>query len=290
MRPIANRVLAAALLAMAGAAAAQQRPAIPESAYRQGQPEVLQPETDPNEGPIYDQATFRAAYAKAQQPTVAVLWNREFSDMLEQGSSSSLTINQVQAGVVAGQAVGGPGYRAGQAAGVSAGTTKIDVQENRTQQAARRAPIERTDLQMRAAFLQTVSVAGVRMVDRNVVMRTTASSRREKDKDEKLDAQMIETAALSKHATLLMEVLNTPDPASPTGWSTYVSVKRLADGVVVMEGYFNGRRQRGAPSNTPRYEADPRGGFRPVAPKVTDVGRLVAEQMLARFGEALAAR
>jgi hypothetical protein len=282
-----KRLLACSLLLLTAAPAAAQSN-IPESAYRGGQPEVLKPEPDPNEGPVFDPAAFRAAYTKANRPTVAVLWNRQFSDMLEQASATTLNINRVQAGVVQREVAVVPGFAAGQAVGASAANTTIDVQERRTQQAQRRGPVERVDLQMRGSFMQTISTAGVRVIDRNLVMRTTASDRRDKDKDEKLDAQMIETKALSKHAKLLMEVLNTPDPGSPTGWATFVSVKSLADGVVVMEGYFKGRYQKNAPRATPQFEPDPRGGFREVGPKVQDVGRIVAEQMLAQLGEALA--
>jgi hypothetical protein len=282
-----NRFVACSLLLVVAAPAAAQTN-IPESAYRRGQAEVLKPEPNPNDGPAFDAASFRAAYARAKQPSVAVLWNREFSDMLEQGSASTLTINQAHAGVATREVAAVPGYAVGQATGVSAGRTTIDVQERRTQQARRSGPGEASDLQLRASFMQTLSRAGLRLVDRNMVMRTTAAARRDADKEGKLDSQQIETAALSKHATLLMEVLNTRDAASPTGWSTFVSIKRFDDGTLITEGYYNGRPADGAPRPTPRFEADPRGGFREVAPKVADVGRLVAEQMLARLGEALA--
>lgn len=282
-----NRSIVCSLLLLVAASAAAQS-SIPDSAYRRGQPEVLKPEPNPNDGPLFDAPSFRAAYARAKQPAVAVLWNREFSDMLEQGSASTLTINQAHAGVATREVAAVPGHAAGQATGVSVGRTTIDVQERRTQQARRSGPGEAFDLQMRASFMQTLSRAGLRLVDRNMVMRTTAASRRAADTEGKLDAQQIETTALSKHAALLMEVLNTRDAASPTGWSTFVSVKRFDDGTVVTEGYYNGLPPEGAARPAPRFEADPRGGFREVAPKVADVGRLVAEQMLARLGEALA--
>jgi len=282
-----NRRMVFTLFLLTAVPAAAQTPNIPDSAYRKGQAEVLTPAPNPNDGPIFDAALFRAAYAKAKQPTVAVLWNREFSDMLEQGSATQLNIDSRRAGVVAREVAVMPGYAVGQAAGASVANTTISTQESKTEQARRRGPTERVNLQMRSSFLQTVSSAGVRMVDRNVVMRTTAAGRREKDKDSKLDSQDVETGALAKHATLLMEVLNTPDAASPTGWATHVSIKRLADGAIVMEGYFDGKPQEGALRATPRFEADPRGGFRESAPKIADVGRLVAEQMLARLGEAL---
>ncbi len=266
-----------------GTALAQNQ-AIPESAYRKSDSEVLVAQPSASAGPLYDRARFSAAYAKAKRPTVAVLWNRSFTDMLEQNTVTQVSVRSSQAAMASKEVAQVPGYAVGVAAGIGASETTITAGDYKTQQAARKGPVERVDLQMRSSFIQTIAAAGVRTVDRNVVMRTTAAKR----KDGNLDKQEIETAALLKHATLLMEILNTRDNASPTGWSTYVSVKRLADGMVLTEGYFDGNPQEGAPRQTPRFEADPRGGYRELAPKVTEVGRLAAEQTLARLGEALA--
>jgi hypothetical protein len=117
-------------------------------------------------------------------------------------------------------------------------------------------------------------------------MRTTAAAKKTGN-----DSQQVETEAFLKHARLLLEVLNTRDNASPTGWATYVSIKRLSDGVVLAEGYMDGQAAAGAPKPAPRFEADPSGGFREVvapAPAPADMGRMAAEQTLARLGEALA--
>ena len=304
-----KRTLPPALLCLVALAAQAQAPNIPESAYRKDQAEVLTRAPAPESGPAFNRAAFSVAYAKAGKPTMAVLWNREFTDMLQQSSAQTLTIDSAAAGVATQQAgvvrnsssqasaVGGPGWvdsqRSGQSAAYGAaeqraavvGTTTITSQDTKTTQAARRAPVERVDLQMRSSFLQTIVSSGVRVVDRNVIMRTTAA----KQKGASLDSQQIETEALSKHATLLMEVLNTRDAASPTGWATYVSIKNLKDGIIVMEGYLDGQLPDGTPKPPPKFEADPRGGFRPVYEpvKVGDVGKRAAEQTLARLGEAL---
>jgi hypothetical protein len=153
----------------------------------------------------------------------------------------------------------------------------------------RDAPIERVNLQIRSAFLQTMTAAGVRLVDRNLVMRNTAASK----KGGNLDSQEVEMAAMSKHAKILMEVLNTPDPASPTGWATSISIKRLADGILLAEGYMDGRTPESAVKPAPQFEADPNGGYRRVvkpAPVVSvgDTGRMAAEQTLALLRSALA--
>lgn len=276
-----SRLALLGLCAVAAAAGAQT--AIPQSAYRGGMPEVLTPAPVPNAAPAFNSAAFRTAYVKAGRPTIAVLWNREFTDMLQQGTATQVSVDTVRAGVATAEAVRVPGYRAAEVTGASVGSTTVTVGEVRTQQAQRAAPVERVDLEVRSAFMQTITGAGVLLVDRNVVMRTTAA----KSKGGTLDSQQVETEALTRHAKLIMEVLNTRDPSSPTGWATFVSIKRLSDGVVLAEGYMNGQYPQGQPRPTPRFEADPNGGFREVRASVGDVGRLAAEQTLARLAGAL---
>ncbi len=262
---------------------------IPESTYRTGMPEVLTPApalVAPGvQQPVFDSAAFRAAYAKAGHPTIALLWNREFTDTLAQGSASQISIDTTRTDQVTAARM--PGYAATQVTGTQRGHTTITAGEVRTLQNTRNGPVERVDLQMRSAFIQALASQGVRVVDRNVVMRTTAA----RQKGGGLDSLQIETEALSKHAMLLMEVLNTRDNASPTGWAMYVSIKHLVDGVVLAEGYMDGVPPDGMPKPPPKFEADPRGGFREVAApaqKIGDVARAAAEQTLVRLSNALA--
>lgn len=275
-------------------------PQIPESAYRTGQPRVLPqqprvaPAPDPVEKPLFNQAQFSIAYAKAGKPTMVVLWNRELSDMLVQTSNAQLTVDRSYNRT-----------RTGNSLDINANTT-VTAGNTTTHQALRDSPEERVNLQLRSAYMQTLSAAGVRLVDRNLVMRKIANAQvndKSKTKGE-LDSQMVEMDAFGKHAKLLMEVLNTPDKASPSGWSTYVSVKNLSDGVVLTEGYSAGKPQ---PQSTPadiatamsgpiRFEPDPRGGFRQVVdvPKTAvlsldtpELGRRIAEKTLKRLSIAL---
>ena len=193
-----KRMLPAALMALAATAQAQA-PNIPESAYRKDQAEVLTPAPPPASGPSFSSAAFSAAYAKAGRPTMAVLWNREFADMLQQSSAQQVKIDTTAAGVATQQGgrisgssseaavVGGAGWAASERSGRSAtfgaseqraavvGNTTITAQDTKTTQAQRRGPVERVDLQMRSSFFQTITSSGVKVVDRNVVMRTTAA-------------------------------------------------------------------------------------------------------------------
>jgi hypothetical protein len=278
-------------LALASLAAwAQQAASIPESAYRKGEPEVLTPvpAAPINAAPKFDSTVFKTAYQRAGQPTMVVLWNREFSDMMQQSTASQLNINNVRAGVAAGETIRLPGQTATQVSAAAISNTTISTQDVKTQQASRNVPVERIDLQVRSAFMQTIVSAGVKLVDRNIIMRTSAA----KQKGANLDSQQVETEAFVKHSKLLMEVLNTRDAASPTGWATYVSIKRLADGVVLAEGYMDGSVTEEAVKPPPKFEADARGGFREVAVaakpiNIADVGTRAAQQTLIRLGEAL---
>jgi hypothetical protein len=276
-----------ALIFAAGALA--QAPTIPDSAYRKNQPDVLVADKPANPmvaAPAFNSAAFTAAYRKAGSPNMVVLWNREFSDMLQQSSASQISIDTTRSGNANVTREAGPGWSTAESSSSSRGNTTITARDTKTVQAQRGGPIERVNLQMRSSFVQTIVSAGVRLVDRNLVMRTTATT-----KKGELDSQDIETSAFVKHAKLLMEVLNTPDSASPTGWATFVSVKRLTDGVVLMEGYMDGNLPEGAAKPMPKFEADPRGGFREVsapATSVSEVGSRVAQQTLGLLSQAMA--
>ena len=281
-----NRRLALLGASLVAASAVAQTPApqIPESAYRKGMPDVMTPApAAPAPGSTFDRAAFSSAYARAGRPTIAVLWNREYTDSLEQTTAQQTTIDNVRGGAARGEAVRVPGYAAAQVEQGSFSSTTITSGQVKSQDGQRSGPVERVNLQMRASFMQTLAANGVKVVDRNVTMRSTANKTKGA-----LDTQKVETDALSRHAKLLMEVLNTPDAAAPTGWATYVSIKRLSDGVVLAEGYLTGEST--APKAAPRYQADPNGGFREVAaPALTpgDSARNVAEQALVRLRTAL---
>lgn len=275
------------LVLVSSAYASAQTPVIPESAYRRNQPEVLTPEKQQPAMavmPAFNATEFSSAYRRAGSPTMVVLWNREFSDMLQQGTASQVSIDTTRVGAASVAREAGPGWATADAVAAGRSNTTITARDTKTVQGARSGPSERINLQMRGSFMQTLVGSGVRLVDRNLVMRTTAVS-----KKGDLDSQEIETTAFVKHAKLLMEVLNTPDAASPSGWATFVSVKRLSDGVLLLEGYMDGNLPEGSSKPLPKFEADPRGGFREVVVpvKVGEVGARAAQQTLGLLGQAM---
>lgn len=266
-----------------------QRAVIPESMYRKDMPATMTPAAPVvTAAPAHNRNAFSSVYAKAGRPAIVVLWNRDFTDMLQQDTASQVSVDMSSSGNSSRHTSSSRNSSSTEINSESRGNTTITAQTVKSQQALRDGPIERINLQMRSAFLQTLTSAGIRLVDRNLVMRNTAASK----KGGNLDSQEIEMAAMSKHAKILMEVLNTQDPASPTGWATYISIKRLADGVLLTEGYMDGRIPEPAVQPAPQFEPDPNGGFRRVvkpaaAVNVGDTARLVAEQTLMRLGDAL---
>lgn len=266
------------LAVTASSVLAQLPPQIPANAYRKDLPDVMATPMAVEPGPTYSAASFTAIYTKAGKPGVAVLWNREFSDLLQQGESTQLSISSAR--------VGGVQVDGNTAAGVSAAKTTVTSQDIKSRQDERVGPAEHLDLQMRSAFMQALVRAGVRVVDRNVAMRTTALGK----KGDALDSQQVETEAIGKHAQLLMEVLNTRDPASPTGWATHVSVKSLHDGTLLAESYVEGSLRPQPMGGAKRFAADPRGGFREVqtpAKPMVESGQHAAEQTLLTLQQAL---
>ncbi len=278
---------------------------IPDSAYRKDQGAVLTPPppvpaaqsasflVDP---PIYNQAQFGTAYTRAGRPSMVVFWNRELTDTLEQTSNAYLSVDRSV-------------NRNSTPDGVS-GSSNVTLSSgvNKSQEARRDNPEERINFQLRASFVQALRNAGVRIVDRNLAMRKTASDAKSAASAKKanvdLDVQGVEMSAMSKYANYLLEVQNTPDKASPSGWSTLVSIKNLSDGTVVMEGYFNGQRstpERPVPQAQPtgRYEPDPKGGgyrlvvdapppmpqYKPLTTQ--DLGRRIGEETLSKLTQAL---
>ena len=248
-------------------------------------PEVLTPSPGAAAPMGFNAAAFDRAYARAGRPAIALLWNREFSDMLEQNTVTMARKDAQGAMIAGGQATrtGTTGTRL-EAAEVRS-TVVVQVGEVKTQQQRRLGPAENVDLQMRnGPRSHAMTSGGVALIDRNTVMRTTGRGKAG------ADAQQVETDALDKHAALLMEVLNTPDPASPTGWATQVSIKRVKDGRILATGYVDGRLVDSGPQ---RFEANQPagGGFREVAAPTaqpSDLGRMAAEHALARLGQALA--
>ena len=210
------------------------------------------------------------------------MWNREFSDQLQQDAPIKVSVRSSQQGTALALRDVEPGFSASDVVTLKQSDSVVATQDIKPSQVQRNGPGEKLNFQMRGSFVQTLVSNGVKVVDRNVIMRTSSvGSRTDKD------TQEIETSAFLKHAKILMEILNTADTNSPNGWATFVSVKRIEDGLVLLEGYMDGKITEGFEKPLPKFEADPRGGFREVSAKGSDFGSRIAKQTLSLLEQAV---
>lgn len=267
-----------AILGAGHAGAASNSDAIPAAAYRQGLPDVLAAPSRDDEH-LFDKARFKSVYAKAGRPSMLLFWNRELTDHLRQGVVTTVeTGTNSQLSVSAEEVV--PGMFEGTVEHARNKTTRKTT-EFLPVPNQRRSPVERVDAQIRSGFVGALLASGVSLVDRNLTMRSV--SMQQKD-DSKLDSQVVEMNALRRYAKLIAEVTCIPDPQAASGWSMRVTVRRAADGVLLLDHYEdNGENPR-----PQKYSANPAGGFKAAPASQKTVGVTLAEQAMSRLAESLA--
>ncbi|HEX8446911.1 MAG TPA: hypothetical protein VF649_09885 [Sphingomonas sp.] len=249
------------LLSGAGAAQAQYRPDVPE---------VLEPQPVVDAG-ASSAGTFRAAYARQGSPRVALFWNRVLTDEARNQYVERLNLRS-RSGVLAARNDDGEG---GEAAG-AVSVHEIDATRGtvRAPEAARASMDEVDDWKVGAAFNGVLRAAGVRLIDRSLMMRVGA---RQTGQDDNLQA--VETSALMGKADVLMEVLQTPDPASPIGYSFRVDIKDILSGAVIASLVEDGENRSPRPG---RFVAGPSGFVRstPAPFDLDDMGRSLARRVM----------
>jgi len=243
--------------------------------YREGMPEVLQaPPPRPGAGAM-DAATassFRAAYARHKSPRMVIFWNRQLTDSL---STSYEEWSRVS--LVDGRSAEKTVYYDG----AEANSARVAVAETRSGRTASTADgqretglAERADWRAAQGFNRTMLAGGARLIDRNLIMRSTAL--RSADKN---DAQSVEMSALEGKADLLVEVLQTPDSSAPSGYTFRVDVKDIRSGTLLANVVTQGVP---APSGPGRFVATGSGyqRERPLPPTVDQVGARVASEVM----------
>jgi len=249
--------------------------------YRAGVPDVLIPAPEPGSTLAAAARRFRAGYSKHGSPRIILFWNRVLSDEVQSQYADRVSaVSTSRAGAVEGPV----GYAAyGSAAGrvdtLDASTTRERVREGQRDSMA-----ESDDWKVENAFNRAFIGNGARFVDRSVAMRVTAHGR-------KLGAtpnlQDIETGALVGKADLMMEVLQTPDPDSPVGYSFRAQVKDVRSGRILANAVSNGSAIAHGPGP---MVATSRGFERaaPAAVTLEDVGEALAAEVMgalsARWG------
>lgn len=261
-----------AALALAGPAAAQ---------YRTGVPDVLTPPPPPASPLSRAAGEFRARYAKHGSPRIILFWNRVLSDEVQSQYADRVSaVSTSHAAAIEGP-VGYSGYGAvsGQVDTFDAAATRERVREGERDSMA-----ESADWKIENAFNRAFIDNGARFVDRSVAMRVTAHGKR---LGATPNVQDIETGALIGKADLMMEVLQTPDPDSPVGYSFRAQVKDVRSGRILASAVSNGSGIRRGPGP---MVATSHGFVRsaPAAVTLEDVGAALATDVMnalsARWG------
>lgn len=259
--------------------------ALPAQAqYRSGMPETLTPAPRAMGAPSSSNEAFRAAYAKAGRPRIAVFWNRDLDDRLSTDYDSVLQASH-DSSRVAAVAVAPHGGVVGAAEQISAVTTVRAGERAAEVRGARSGLPERTDWPVATAFNGHLQSAGVRLVDRTLAMRALAAAA---TADERRDVQTVEIKALQDKADLLVEILQTPDEAAPLGVMFRIDVKAIASGEILASVASDGQPPKTGPG---RFVAGAGGFVReaPPEPTATDIGQALAGAMMTALSGRLAA-
>ena len=248
---------------------------------RTGQPEVLTPAPQPTqaEQDARQVAEFRARYHSARQPAIALYWNHELTDRVAQTGflpSYRTTTRTLTSGGSAGRAAKGPDT-------VEQFHNETLTAAGHGEDPARNALDERSDAQLRSAFVSTLGAGDVRFIDRSLMLRDGAARQ-----NPGIDLQRNEIAALQGKARLLMQVLLVQDAQSPLGYGFRVSILDVASAATLAEFYSSALP---APAAHPGYVAINGGdGFAPAAvgpPAVGDIGHALAIETMARLAGVL---
>lgn len=202
-----------------------QAPAKVAAPERSG--EVMQREAKPNT--MADQpdtlAAFRDAYAKKDKPRLALFWNREFSDRLDEWYSP---IRVVENNEVSGSL---GGTVAADLSGNLKRTTEVQV---RNPAAGRLPTTEKAAWAFQDGFLAPFLEAGAQIIDRATVVRMTAA-----DGGAGSEPATIEAKALQGKADYILEALVTPSTNSRTGYELRARVIDVKTGAIA--AYVNAR-------------------------------------------------
>ncbi len=261
-------IAAAAALMLAAGAGAQE--------YREGMPEVLRAPPPPPSASQINAASasaFRAAYARRKSPRMVIFWNRQLTDSLSTSYEewSRYTLNE-------GRVVDKTLYDDGSTltAGRAVESERRSGRTATTADGARDTGLpERADWRAAQGFNRTMLSGGARLIDRTLIMRSTAL----KPGVDRSDAQSVEMSALTGKAELLVEVLQTPDEDAPSGYTFRVDVKDIRSGTLLATVVTQGIPPSAGPG---RFVAGANGyqRERPLPPTIDQVGARVAAEVM----------
>ncbi|MCY4440424.1 MAG: hypothetical protein OXE53_09490 [Deltaproteobacteria bacterium] len=203
----------------------------PASLYRTGTPVVLTPEAKraavPAEVPsVSVREAFRRFYQQAGSPRLAVFWNRRLDDRLREMEAESRV---VFARTTAGRKDDGGTLSA------STSEEKLSVSLEARRDSAPTSPLsEASGLRFQSGFLRPFLEQGARMIDRNMILRLTGTSRALADSSRPVrDRQLIEVLALKDHADFLIQIMPAPSDESGSGAVFHVSIIEIKSGRIL---------------------------------------------------------
>jgi len=172
---------------------------------------------------------FSAAYQRAKKPKIAIFWNRELTDTLDEWYGTSRTVISQNG---QGSLSGNYGSNNLNLSGSGNSQTSIE-QQYRTGGDQRPQFSETRDWQFQDGFLGPFLKAGAYVVDRAAIVRLTGVNAGG------MNGKAIETKAISNMADILIEVLAANQGQSRSGYELRARVLETKTGRIL--GYVNSR-------------------------------------------------
>lgn len=171
-------------------------------------------------------AIFREQYLAAGEPRIVLFWDIAFDDQTEMHGGGLELEQQVNYG----QGYINSRERLGAAS-----------QDDPSRSWSGMARSESAAIE--SAFISALTGAGIQLVDRGTVIRTTHAGPDRTEENRKL----IETDAIQSHADLLIEVITIPDQQNSHSYGFKVSCRNLETGVNLLAFYSNEEPEKQAP-------------------------------------------
>ena len=196
---------------------------------------------------------FKPSYVRRGAQRIAVYWNRQLTDRINQWvADERLVIGGQAAASRDTQSTKGP-----ESVRLSGSTEKTVTRQRRENDVTRPAPPETWGWEFESGFLDPLMRASARIVDRATIIRLTAARAKGAGVGSvgAPDTQTLEINALEGYADLLVEILVSPAPQSPLGYEMNAVVKDIKTGTLM--AHVNARHL--PPSDAPQYVATSRG-------------------------------
>ncbi|MCT2559367.1 hypothetical protein N0B51_10290 [Tsuneonella sp. YG55] len=219
---IARLAIAAGVLSLTAPAAAQAGPG-----FRSGTPPVLTPPPRAVDTRGFDEARSAAEYRRVGSPRIVVFWNRELSDRIA-NDYDAVMLERGEAASGAASAVSRNG-RYAEGAQVSAYERETRIGKREVTDDSRGSLLdEDEEWSFLEAFQGRLQSAGVRLVDRNLAMRSIAAQ-----PGGPLDKQSAEMSGITRLADLMLAIVQTPADGTPLGVRFKVTVTDLRTGTIL---------------------------------------------------------